>query len=120
MHEVALIQGILTTCFQQAGQEQAVAIRSITLEIGQFAGISEEALQFGFDVAKRGTLASESILKIEGVIAQGTCSVCGARLYGVESLDECKHCGGRLALESGRELRIKSMEIEECVKTVAV
>jgi len=120
MHELALIQGIIKICREKAKAEQALSIKSITLEIGEFAGVSLPSLEFGFEVASRGTMAQNASLGIEEIPAQGECPTCGATYQGLAALDICPQCQTPLTLLQGRELRVKSMEIEECAKTAAV
>ena len=117
MHELALVQGILSQCLTKAEAEKAKAIQSITLEIGDHAGVSLDALEFAFQVASRGGLAEKAKLIIQRLHPMGECPTCGGAVCGEAALGPCPSCEGPLTLVQGRELRIKSMEIEECAKT---
>jgi hydrogenase nickel incorporation protein HypA/HybF len=72
-----------------------------------------EALEFAFEVARRGTLAENASLEIEAVPMAVECLVCGAVTESVQAVCLiCPQCGLPLQIVSGEELQLEYIEIE--------
>jgi len=113
MHELSLTQNLVEIATEHARRAGATAIRSITLEVGDFSGALPEALEFAFDVCRTGTLAAEATLNIRRVAGRGHCTVCAADAEMTQLSAVCPACGA-LAFElvAGRELRVLELEID--------
>jgi len=112
MHEMALCESILQVIEDQAAAQNFSAVKSVHLEIGPLAGVERDALEFGFDVVMRGTLADGATLRISEPPATAWCLPCAETVAIKERFDACPHCGSRqLQVTGGEELRIKDMEV---------
>ncbi|MGE4345759.1 MAG: hydrogenase maturation nickel metallochaperone HypA, partial [Geoalkalibacter sp.] len=56
MHEVAITQSIIDICKETARHQGAMAVRAVTVEIGELSGVVPEAVEFCFEACSRGTL----------------------------------------------------------------
>ena len=112
MHELSLTQSIIELAIHHANRENAVAIRSITVEIGALSGVVADAVEFAFDVCCKGTMADGAQLDIRRITGVGLCLECH-RESQLEALTHvCPHCG-RLSMETvqGQEMKFIEMEI---------
>ena len=113
MHELAIAQSIIEKVETAARAHASSCVKKIVLRIGAFTGIVGEALEFSFDVAKKGTLAADAELEIEIVPLRKKCSSCG-EVAG--SKDEpnflCPQCLRPVQILAGRELQIAYIELE--------
>ncbi len=84
----------------------------ICLEIGPFAGVTIDALRFGFGVVMRGSLAESAILEAIKTLGQAWCIACSGTFPIGACLGACPVCGLHpLQVVGGEELRIKELEI---------
>jgi hydrogenase nickel incorporation protein HypA/HybF len=114
MHEIAIIESILEVVEQKARDADSASITVIKLRLGQFTAIAREALEFAFEVARRGTLAEHALLEIEVVPMVLHCVVCNAETQPTSAISLiCAQCGFPLKIVSGKELQIEFIEIEE-------
>lgn len=113
MHELSLTQSIVELAIEYARREQAAAIRSITVEIGDLSGVLADAVEFAFDVCSKGTMAEGASLEILHITGRGRCLECHEESE-LETLTyTCPQCGS-LALETvqGQEMKFTEMEID--------
>ncbi len=109
MHELALIQSIVTAVEERV---QPAHVDVVRLQLGQLAGVSQEALLFCFDVCTRGTLLEGAVLEIEGIGGRARCRGCGAHVAMETFLETCGACGSaELEVVEGNELRIRNVEV---------
>ncbi|MBF0284528.1 MAG: hydrogenase maturation nickel metallochaperone HypA [Magnetococcales bacterium] len=113
MHEMAIVDGVLSIVTEQARRNGCQRVVGVTLEIGPLSGVSPEAVEFCFEVARRGTLAEGARLTILQPPARGRCRACGGESAISSLIDPCPACGawGMEAL-SGEALRVKSLDVE--------
>lgn len=112
MHEISICEGIRGVIEDQARERGFVAVRRITLEIGAFAAVEKTALEFGFDVVMRGSVAEGARLEIIDLPGRARCYDCAKMVEIADRLACCPLCGGgRLLPEGGDEMRIKNMEV---------
>lgn len=116
MHELPVMKNILDIVIQHAGKHRVRKVRAIELEIGMFSDLEEEWMQRYFDYLSKGTLAQKADLRIKWIPITFECQDCNksfpAERRGLPDL-VCPDCGGkRLVLISGREYRIKNMEVQ--------
>ena len=57
MHEISIMQSTLELAEEQAREAGGNGIARIRLRIGLMSGVVPEALEFAFDVLKKGTMA---------------------------------------------------------------
>lgn len=113
MHELSLTQSLVEIAEEHARRAGAIAIRSITLEVGAFSGAVPEALEFAFEVCSKGTLSEGATLIIERVAGAGHCAACAATAACHELTAVCPACGAlAFTIDAGTELRILELEID--------
>ncbi|MGQ4380056.1 hydrogenase maturation nickel metallochaperone HypA [Streptomyces sp. SAS_267] len=106
MHELSIAVAVVEQV-EEAVREQGRAVASLTLRIGELAGVVPEALDFSFGLATEGTALAGARLLIETVEARGRCEGCGREAStGMPPVLWCAGCGRPLTLLSGRELEI--------------
>jgi hydrogenase nickel incorporation protein HypA/HybF len=113
MHEISIAESILEIAEAKARDANARSIQVIALRLGEFTTIVREALEFAFEIARRGTLAENARLQIEIVPVIVRCVVCNADAPVVKSICLfCSRCGFPLKIISGEELQIDYVEVE--------
>lgn len=115
MHELPVMERILKTVLDHAGNHQVNRIVTINLRVGELTDLLDEWMQRYFDYLSKGTLAQGAVLKIERSPVVLTCRDC-AELLNIEKKEWdkaiCPGCGGsNLALSAGREFYIKDIEV---------
>lgn len=113
MHEMSLAEGILQVLETTATQQQFTQVKTVWLEIGALAGVEVSALEFAFEVVRRGTLADQAQLVIINLPAQAWCMPCAQVVEIRQRFEACPHCGSyQLQVSAGDEMRIKELEVE--------
>ena len=96
-----------------AREQGALRVISVTVEIGELAGVVPEAVEFCFEACARDTFIEGASLLIERIPGRGRCRECGAGTAVDPYTFACPSCGGyALEVLRGRELRIREMEID--------
>src|SRR5574337_590961 len=112
MHEVGIMENTLAIALNRAADEGARRIHRLTMRIGPVSGVVPEALEFAFDVLRRGTIAEGAILDVERVPIICFCSTCRLEFQPDDVFCECPRChrpGGDV--RQGRELELASLEV---------
>lgn len=115
MHELPLAKSIFSTVIKKAEECGATAVVRVCIEAGELREYVEMILQKYWDYISRGSIAEGAKIELISIPATARCTQCGT-VYGIE-VDEladakCPACGyDRGELLTGRELRIKGMEI---------
>ena len=113
MHELSLCQSIIEIINQEAKTQNFQKVLKVVLELGEFAGVEKSALEFGFEVASQETIAEGAVLEIEDVPGSAKCKNCNKTVKVKHLFQSCPECGEfNLEILSGRELRIKNMDVE--------
>jgi len=89
MHEMALTQGIVDICEQNAGGHP---ITTVVVSIGALSGVVPEALEFCFEACSAGTLLEGARLRIELVPAAMLPGVSERAADGT-AVRPCSQCG---------------------------
>lgn len=116
MHEFSLCESILRQVIQRQGSLSA--IRSITVAIGDLAGVDSASLSFWFPVVAAKFAAAKIELKILQVPARGHCQHCGQEFAVKVLYAPCPYCNTFADWQflSGRELIIQSYQIAASMK----
>ncbi|EQB62462.1 MAG: putative hydrogenase nickel incorporation protein HypA [candidate division Zixibacteria bacterium RBG-1] len=114
MHEVGIAQNLIEQVEQKLAQvNQPLKALRISVSLGKLAGVSAEALRFGFEVVKKDSKIAFAKLVINEIPLKLSCSNCLNEFEAEKILECCPTCDkGSLAIVSGKELRIDSLEYE--------
>jgi hydrogenase nickel incorporation protein HypA/HybF len=104
MHEVALMQGVVSTVVAHAQATGATKITRVVLVLGAAGHLTEDGARQHFAMLAAGTCAEDAQIAIEWVPATFRCFEC---LHTFSSIAEddgiaCPHCGGS-AMEIAHE-----------------
>ncbi|HBG04746.1 MAG: hydrogenase maturation nickel metallochaperone HypA [Geobacteraceae bacterium GWC2_58_44] len=110
MHEMSITRSVVDICERHAAGRP---VTSVTLEIGDLAGVVPEAVEFCFEACTRGSSLAGARLSIERLPARGRCHGCGAEFAVAAYHHPCPACCAYgVELLSGEELRVKELEVE--------
>ena len=113
MHEVAIMTEAVRMAAESAQAAGAKRITALKLRVGQLSGVVPEAMQFAWDVVRRGTMLEDAELEIESVSAVCWCAACQAEFESKEFWGQCPRCRELSGeLRHGRELEIAAVELE--------
>jgi len=113
MHELSIATELVEQAQRVLREQKADRVVSIALALGLLSGIDREALEFAFPLAAADTPVAGATLSIEAVPARLFCPSCRRELSTDVPALICPACGnGQVELRGGRELLIKSMEVE--------
>lgn len=113
MHEYGLAKEIIRIAENAAQREGAYKISSITLVVGENAGILPDSIQMYFDFIARGTLAEGAVLHLRMVPVRMRCPHCGTYFERPLFSFACPDCGtlGH-PTQAGNEFYMESLELE--------
>lgn len=114
MHELPIVQGILSIALEAAQGAQATRIAAIDLLVGELTSFVDDSIQFYFDLLSKSTAAEGAVLRIRREPGRGMCDQCGHVFQAVAPLlPTCPACGSsRMRVTGGRELRVESIEVD--------
>ncbi|MBY5921598.1 hydrogenase maturation nickel metallochaperone HypA [Ferrimonas balearica] len=111
MHEMSLAEGILQIVQDQA--QNSPKVHSVTLSVGELAGVELDSLKFCFDVVTRDSCAEGAALEIETVPGSAFCFDCLAQIPLSRRGDACPRCEGyHLTVVGGDQMKVKYLEID--------
>ena len=119
MHELSLAGAVIDTAERHAGGRRVLLIQ---LRLGELRQVVPDSLAFYFEHVARGTLCEGATLEYETVPATLGCRGCGATWGLAATLESpapqmsfrCRRCGAAdVAVQSGDEFEIESIEVEE-------
>ncbi len=112
MHEVGLAQSIVDLVQEKAADGSFHRVTTVFLQLGALANVEPGALLFGFECARRGTVANDATLQIKRTPGTAVCAACGAEVKVQTRLDQCSACGsGQVLVMSGDEFRVTELEV---------
>jgi hydrogenase nickel incorporation protein HypA/HybF len=117
MHEMGIVQSIMTILEQQALLHNARKIVRVSLEFGALTAVLPEAVRFAFQILSKGTIAEGAELDITIILVKVRCYDC-SKEHVLETYQPfCPSChSGALQIIEGRdEMRIASMEVDDGV-----
>ncbi len=114
MHEMSLALSIIEQTREAAAREGAARILEVEIEVGCLAGVLADSLQFCLEAVGSSGGLPGTVFKITEVKAAGGCRVCGGTFPADSFLVLCPSCGSdNVSLNGGRELKIRSLTIED-------
>ena len=108
MHELAITQNLVSTVCERVGEAKVVRVR---LAIGRLSGVVPDAVRFCFDVCSAGTALEGAQLEVDEVAARARCRTCGSEAELEDAIALCACGSADLEVLSGRELRIRDVEV---------
>ncbi len=113
MHELGITESIIDIVLDKAKEAGATRITEISLVAGELSGFVPDCIQFYFDFLSRDSIAEGASLHFESAPAQFRCRTCSAVFQPNDSSSDCPECGSHgVEVAGGRELYVKSMEVE--------
>ncbi|WP_037906922.1 hydrogenase maturation nickel metallochaperone HypA/HybF [Actinacidiphila yeochonensis] len=111
MHEMSIALAVVGQVEDAARAAGRTGVDTVTLRVGELAGVVPDSLHFCFDLACEGTLAAGARLVTERVPGRARCGGCaGEWPTGLPPQLCCPRCGAAAAgLLSGRELEIAAV-----------
>ena len=115
MHEMGIALQIIEIATDSIPADAGdVRVEKINLKIGKLAAVVPDSLRFCFDVAVKDTPLDGAKLVIQELPVVARCRDCRTQWTVTEPVFTCSACqGGAIDILSGRELDIKSIEIED-------
>jgi len=111
MHELSLSSAVVNTVVRHA---EGRRVELVSLRIGRLRQVVPETLEFYFGFVARGTACEGARLEQEVVDARLRCTPCGTEWDIEVPAFRCPTCGGAdVAVASGNEFEVESIEIEE-------
>ncbi len=115
MHEMGIALEVIRVATASIPEDAPDArVRRINLMVGKLSAVVPDSLRFCFDIAAKDTPLAGAELVIEEIPVQIRCQECQATWTVMQPVFQCQKCGSRaVTVISGRELDIRSIEIEE-------
>jgi hydrogenase nickel incorporation protein HypA/HybF len=108
MHELSITQSVVDTIVARLGDARVAAV---LLEIGPLSGVVADSVRFCFDLVAEGTIVEGARLDIVQPPGKGRCRACGDDFDLVDPIVLCTCGSADVAVLSGQDLRIKSVEV---------
>lgn len=113
MHELSIAMSLVEQVEKVVREQNAVSVPRITVTVGQLSGVDPEALRGAFPLAAEDTPAAGAELVVELVAARVRCRACGQSSTPTAPFLFCVGCRStEVDVEAGRELFIKSIEVD--------
>jgi hydrogenase nickel incorporation protein HypA/HybF len=109
MHELALAEGILAVAIDAANGE---GIKSIRIRVGRLQHVTQDSLQFAFELISENSNAQGATIVVEDVAVRYRCKQCG--IEGEVELPHfhCRSCSSmEVEILSGEEILVDSVEL---------
>ena len=108
MHELSITQSVVDAVTRRMGD---ASIRRVRLEVGKLSGLVPDAVQFCFEVVAVGTTCEGALVEIDEPCGHALCRTCGRAFETGDVLPLCECGSADIAVEGGRELRIREVEL---------
>ncbi|NNG00260.1 MAG: hydrogenase maturation nickel metallochaperone HypA [Desulfobacteraceae bacterium] len=115
MHEMGIAMEIVRIAIESIPAEiDSCRVERVNLRIGKLSAVVPDSLKFCFEVAAKDTPVEGAALAIEEIPVLAMCKACGHEWTITGPVFTCSQCdSGKIEVISGRELDIKSIEINE-------
>jgi hydrogenase nickel incorporation protein HypA/HybF len=115
MHEMGIATEIVRIVTESIPSDMADAkVVRINLKVGKFSAVVPRSLEFCFDLVAKETPAQGAELNIQEIAVTARCNECQHNWQISEPVFYCPKCNsGSLAVLSGRELDIESIELAD-------
>lgn len=110
MHEYAIVESLVRRV-EETARERAGAVRSVTVRLGELAGVEPDLLCTAYEAFRAGTVCAGAELRLERVAARWSCRRCAREIPPGELL-RCPECRSPARLEGGDEIVLARIELE--------
>ncbi len=111
MHELAISSAVVQTAIAHCGGRR---VSVVSVRTGHLRQVVPESLRFYFEIVARDTPVEGARLDLEIVPARLRCAQCEHEWAVMSAAFRCPACrGGEVAVLSGDELEVESIEVEE-------
>ncbi len=124
LHEFSAACSIVDTALEAARNYNAVKVKVVNVEVGEFTFLIPEQLIFNFEIATKNTIAEDAELRIKTIKGRLACSDCGYE--GESKVDpdippqiavfapmKCPNCGSSATIiTGGKDFIISNIEAE--------
>lgn len=112
MHELSIALGIVDIATNTCREAGATKVESITLEIGELAGIQMDSLLFVWPSAVANTVLQDAERIIEQPPGEAICLECSTTFPIKKQFDACPNCQSYFKeVIRGKELNVRSMAL---------
>ncbi|WP_149702472.1 hydrogenase maturation nickel metallochaperone HypA, partial [Campylobacter concisus] len=111
MHELSIVQNLVSLCEKNAAKENAKEISKIEIKIGRLSGVEPHYLQSAFDVYKAGTICENAklVINLQGIVVE--CLDCGFSGELSENDFTCPKCKSQnLKVTDGEDMYLMRLE----------
>lgn len=118
MHELPIVESMLSIALESAEQANARRITIIEVVIGELSSFVDDSIQFYFDIISKGTLAEGAVLRFHREPAIARCLACGheadVRPPLPPAMTICPACGSeQVRVNGGDACRLASIEVDD-------
>ena len=118
MHEMGIADALLKTVDRIARQENAAAVQSITVELGDLSGVVPRFLADCWEAVAAGTPYEGAELRLHPVPATALCLDCDTTFVADIERLQCPNCGGiKLKPLTGQDLTLAEIELRDGEET---
>ena len=108
MHELAITESIVESVEDRV---HGAKVLRVALVIGKLSGVVPDALRACFDICAEGTVLEGAALDIEETPGRARCRDCETQVELLDTIALCPCGSANLAMLSGQELKIRSVEV---------
>ena len=113
MHEMSLMENLLSTAENALSEYQYNHVNSITVAAGPLANIMPDAFSFAFEALTAGGKMDGARLIIEKLPIKAFCDNCGNTYEGECIPGKCSICGASMRITGGSEVFLTGIDFEE-------
>lgn len=116
MHELSIAMSIADLALDEARKANALKIKEIEIEVGEWAGVDCDSLMFSLDaILKSEPSLKETVVNLHKLQPIMHCDGCGQNFKpDVQYIMQCPNCDSeQITLLQGRELSLKSLLIDD-------
>jgi hydrogenase nickel incorporation protein HypA/HybF len=111
VHELSVSTAVVDTVVRHAAGRRVLTVR---VRLGRLRQVVPDSLAFYFNLVSRETVCEGAVLEQEVVAARLACTPCAYEWEIEVPAFRCPRCGGaEVAVLSGEELEVESIEVEE-------
>jgi len=113
MHEMSIVESLLSIIEDEMVKNNASKLRSVRVQIGEMSGIVPEALRTCFEILTSKNDMKDAVLKMDIAPLIGYCGKCRTEFNIINYRFSCPDCdNSEIEVISGREMNIVEMEVD--------